>query len=126
MQTERSLRMSFIAGLMVVAFAVGLALALWTPDFRIIPQVVGGVGILAGFVLLTSRNIWVRNTDVPTGLEIDLERRALLHTRITGVTAVLMGVSQFIPNPPLKLAVMVCAALVSVAAALKMPRRFFA
>jgi hypothetical protein len=120
------IRTSFIAGLMVVAFAVGVALALWSPDFRIIPQVMGGLGILAGVVLLTSRNIWVRTTDVPTGLQVDFERRALLHTRITGVTAILIGVSLFIPNPTFRLVVMVCAAVLSIAAALKVPRRFFA
>ena len=51
MQVDRSIRVSFIVGVAIVAFAVGLVLALRGPDFAILPRAMGGIGIVAGLLL---------------------------------------------------------------------------
>jgi hypothetical protein len=124
-ETNRSNRIAFVVGLAVVAFAVGLALALWGSGGYLVTRVVGALGIVAGFFLLTSRNLFKRDAGVPPDLQIPAERRARMGMRIVGATGILVGVAQFIPDTRMQTAVMVCAAAVSLAGVFKVPRRLF-
>ena len=57
-ETSRSAPIVFVTGLVVVAFCTGLALAMSGAHGQILPGVVGVVGIVAGLLLLTSRNVF--------------------------------------------------------------------
>jgi len=124
-QANRSSDIAFVLGLALVAFAAGLALALWGPDGPAVPRVVGALAIVPGLFLLTSRNLLKRDAGVPPDLQIPAEHMARMRMRIVGATGILMGVAQFIPDGRMQTGVMLCAAAVSIAGVFKVPRRLF-
>ena len=123
--TNRSTSIGIVAGLAVVAFAAGLALALLGPGGRAVPRVIGALGIVSGLFLLTSRNLFERDGTVVPDLQIRAEHMARPRMRIIGATTILMGMALFIVDERLRTFVLVCAAALSVSGLLKVPRRFF-
>jgi hypothetical protein len=126
-ETNRSTRISFVFGLVLVAFAVGLALALGgsPPVGQSVPRVVGALGIVSGLVLITPRNLFKRDGVVPTPRQLSAEHSARMRMRLSGVTGIVFGVAQFMPDIRLQAAFMLCAAAVSMAGVFRVPRRLF-
>jgi hypothetical protein len=126
-ETNRSRHLTFVVGLVLVAFAAGLALALGgsPPVGQNVGRVVGALSIVSGLFLLTSRNLLERDGAAPTPPQLSAERVARMRIRIGGATGILIGVAQFIPNMGLRATVTLCAAALSMAGVFRLPRRLF-
>ncbi len=126
-ETNRSSRVPFVVGLVLVAFAAGLALALWgrPPVGESVATVVGAVGIVSGLILLTSRNLFKQDGDAPTPLKLAAEHSGRMRMRLSGVAWILIGAAQLVPNIGLRATLMLCAAALSMAGVFRVPRRLF-
>lgn len=125
-ETSRSHHPAFIVGVIGVPFAVGLALAVWgRPVGDIVPRIAGALGIVGGVFLLTLRNLFKPDPGEPTAPQVRARHMARRGIRIGGAGGILFGVAQFFPDIHVRTALMVCAAVVSMAGVFKVPRRFF-
>ena len=124
---SRSNHIAFVIGLAIVAFAAGLALALWGPDGQAPIRVIGALGIATGLFLLTlpRRHLLKRDPELSPDVQLLAEHMVLRRMRILGATGTLMGMAQLLPDSRVKMALMLCSAAASMAAAFKVPRRFF-
>ena len=115
MSKDRRNTIALGLGLALAAFVAGLALALWRPAGSGVPRVVGAIGIVAGVVLLTSRNLFKRDERVDLAIRIQAEQRARVLMRIMGASQILFGAAQFVPDLGVRIALTLCSAAVSVA-----------
>jgi hypothetical protein len=125
-EADRSRRIAFVVGIAVVAFAAGLALALWGPSVgQTIAKAAGALGIVAGLYLLTSRDVLERDDRVSPDLQRPSLHMARTRLRIVGATVILMGVAQWVPETAVRTGLLLCAAAVSILGVFKVPRRLF-
>lgn len=125
MKVKANRSTAFDIGLVIVAFVVGLAVALFGPRGQIVPTVVGALGIAAGLVLLTSRSLFKAEHGMAAGRQIPARHLATRQMRVGGAAGILFGLSLVIPDMRIRTAVMLCAAAVSIAGVFRVPKRLF-
>jgi hypothetical protein len=102
-EADRSNRIAFVVGVVVVPFAVGLALPLWG----------------------TQRNLINRDAGLPAALQLPAEHILRMRMRISGATVLLAGVSQFASDIRVQTVFMLCAGAVGMAGFFEVPKRLF-
>ena len=112
-------------GLVIVAFVVGLAVALSGPRGQIVPTVVGALGIATGLVLLTSRSLFQAEHGMAAGRQIPARHLATRQMRVGAAAGILFGLALVIPDMRIRTAVTLCGAAVSIAGILRVPKRLF-
>ena len=108
-------------GVALVGLVVGLALFLAGGGRHAALKGVGVVMIVAGLFLLTlpDRYLYIRVAGLQPAAQVFAERRLRLQTRIASATGILSGVALWLDDPPLRMAVLLCAAVVSVVGAIR-------
>ena len=81
--------------------------------------------MVGGFLLLTSQRPFKDSDGPRTAVQRAAKLQMQRHFRIMGASAILMGVAQFIPDMPIRTAVILCGAGVSMAGVFRVPRRLF-
>jgi hypothetical protein len=126
-ETNRSNRIAAVVGVALVAFAVGLALTLWGSGDQLVTRLVGALGIVTGLFLLTSpsRYLFRRDARLSADLQIPAEQELRVQLRMSGATGILLGMAISVSDVRMRAAFVLCAAVVSIAGAFKVPRSLF-
>lgn len=121
---QRSMRRVALVGMLIVSGGLSLGMAWW--GYReALPRIGGTLGLVAGLVLLTSRNLVRREPDFPRAVQDRAQHEVVMRMRMMGISGILMGAALLIPDEQLRLPLILSAAIASVAGALKRPRRLF-
>ena len=128
LQTPRSKATLFFAVVITVASAIWLATSMWGADNRTLQTLIGLVGIGTGlFLLLAPKSVLAPNPPIPaTPAAAAIQHGAWKRFRLLGLAAILMSAAQLFAGDTITLILVTCAAAVSIAAWVGLPRRFFA